>query len=214
MQLLRDSDKEKISHKFEELKGHVKIVLFIQQSECQYCEQTQYLVEQMASLSDMITAEIYDIVQDKEKAEEYGVDKVPAIALIGEKDYGIRYYGVPTGYEFPVLLEDIVSVSAGDSGLTEETKELLSKIEKPVHIQVFTTPTCPYCPKMVSLVHRLAIESDQIRADMVESMEFRRLTAKYAVRGVPKAVVNESIYFEGNIPEKDFVKNLLDRLKK
>jgi alkyl hydroperoxide reductase subunit AhpF len=115
--------------------------MFTQALECDFCEETRELVEELASLSDQVNAVIYDFVADKDKAEEYAIDKIPAIAVLGERDYGVRIYGIPAGYEFTSLIEAIKTVSAGQSGLSEATKEALAQIEQPVHFQVFVTPT-------------------------------------------------------------------------
>jgi len=135
-------EREHIQKFFEEkLVNPVRLVMFTQEFECEYCAETRQLVEEIAQLSPKITAEIYNFVTDKPQAEKYQVDKIPAIALIGQKDYGIRFYGIPSGYEFSTLLEDIVDVSQGESGLSEASKKALATLTKPVHIQVFVTPT-------------------------------------------------------------------------
>ena len=124
----------------------VKLVMFTQQVECQFCAEARQIVDEVASLSDRITAEVLDFVEDKAAAERYGVDKIPAIALVreedtGERDYGIRFYGIPSGYEFTTLIEDILNVSVGATELKAKTKQVLADLAQPVHIQVFVTPT-------------------------------------------------------------------------
>lgn len=150
MPILKEKERELVQKQFEALTNPVKLVMFTQKIECDYCEETRMMVEELAALSNKVTAEIYNFVIDKEVAEKYRVDKIPAIAILGihpgdpspgEKDYGIRYYGIPAGYEFSALIEDIKSVSSGQSGLSEETKAVLTQIDEPVHMQVFTTPT-------------------------------------------------------------------------
>jgi len=213
MPLIRDEDKKTIRKEFEEkLVNPVRLVMFTQDFECQFCAETRQIVEEIAALSDKITAEIYDFIADKDKAEEYGIDKIPAIAIIGEKDYGIRFYGIPSGYEFTSLFEDIIDVSRAESGLMEPTKKALAQLQEPMHIQVFVTPTCPYCPMAVRLAHRMAMESDLVRADMVEAMEFPQLAIKYQVQGVPRSVINETIHQEGAVPEPLFMMNLMQGL--
>jgi hypothetical protein len=92
-------------------------------------------------------------------------------------------------------------VSRGDSGLAADTKAYLAALKKPLHLQVFVTPTCPYCPPAVHLAHQLAFESDLVRADMVEAIEFPHLSNKYHVHGVPRTVINETDHLEGAAPE-------------
>jgi len=141
MGLLKDSDKEAIRSRFEDLKNDVKIINFTQSIECTYCSETRSLLEEVAVLSDKISLEVFDFVTDEDKVKEFNIDKIPATVVMGEKDYGIRYYGIPSGYEFSSLLEDIQMISSGDSGLAQETKDTLNTLKDPMHLQVYVTPT-------------------------------------------------------------------------
>ena len=209
MAILKDRDRETLLREFEKLTGKVKILYFTQEFECEFCEITGNLLREVADLSDKIDLEVYDFQKDQDKVESYGIDKIPAVVVEGERDYGIRFFGVPTGYEFASLIEDILLVSRGDPGLSPKTLEQISGIDKPVHIQVFITQTCPYCPRAVILAHKLAMASDLIRADMVGAIEFPHLANRYRVFGVPKIVVNEEHSFEGALPEPLFVAGVL-----
>ncbi len=141
MSMLKDENREQVRKQFEELINPVQLVMFTQTIECEFCAETRDLVEELASLSDKVEAVIYNFVTDKDKADDYGVDKIPAIAVIGEKDYGVRFYGIPAGYELASLIEAIKTVSTGESRLSDATKEALAQIDEPVHFQVFVTPT-------------------------------------------------------------------------
>lgn len=205
MALLQEADRKVLEEKFTELQAPVKMVVFTQEMECQYCKETRQLAEEVAALSDKITLEVYDFVADQEIAEEYNVDKIPATIIMSggdePKDYGIRFFGIPSGYEFSSIIEDIMMVGEGESGLGDEMKAWAAALESPVHLQVFVTPTCPHCPSAVLLGHQLAMESEFITADMVEAIEFPHLSQKYAVQGVPRTVINETIHLEGAAPE-------------
>jgi len=112
MGLLSEKDKQAIRERLASMENPVKLVNFTQELECQFCRETRMLVEELADLSDKITLEKYNFVTDKQQAEKYGIDKIPAtIVMSPEKDYGIRFYGIPSGYEFATLLEDILMVS-------------------------------------------------------------------------------------------------------
>lgn len=119
--------------------------MFTQDQDCQYCSETQMLVEEVSALSENVHAEIIPFDPDETQALTYGIDKVPAIVVLsGDKtprDYGIRYYGIPSGYEFTSLIEDIFMVAEGKSGLSADTQEKLAALTTPVHLQVFVTPT-------------------------------------------------------------------------
>jgi glutaredoxin-like protein len=186
----------------------VKVTVFTQEMECQYCKETRELVNEISSLNNKIQPQVLDFIKDKEKAAEYGVDKVPAIIIEGSKKSRVRFYGVPAGYEFNTLIKDVILASRGETELTAETKRKLSGIKSPVHVKVFVTPTCPYCPGMVSLAHQFAMENENITADMIEISEFPQLSIKYNVSGVPKTVINESVEVLGMQPEEEFVRQL------
>ena len=209
MTFIEASTKQEILERLKELENPVRLVNFTQELECDYCRETRQLLEELSGLSDKISLEVYNFITDKEKAEAFGVDKIPATVVMGqEKDYGIRFYGIPAGYEFSALLETILAVSRGQSSLKEDTRKALQQIQMPVHLQVFVTPTCPYCPRAVFLGNQLALESEHIRADMVEVTEFPHLAQKYRVMGVPKTVANEQDVVEGAVPEEVLVERL------
>lgn len=222
MEILNKEVKEATKKKFEEeMEDKVTLIFFTQEptrlilperlkgQECLFCKETRQLLEEMTALSEKIDLEIYDFEADKEKAESTAIDKIPAIAILGKKDYQIRFYGIPSGYEYTSLIEAIIDVSKGQTSLSQATKEALQKINKDLHIQVFVTPTCPYCPMAVRLGHQFALESPLIKADMVEATEFSYLANKYSVFGVPKTIINETISVEGALPEESFLEYVL-----
>lgn len=141
MAFLNAEIQSQVRKEFEKLLNPLNLVVFTQKLECQHCEDNRRLVEEVASLSEALKVEVYNFAIDKEAAEKYGINKVPAIAIIGAKDYGVRYYGLPSGYEFSSLIGDIMDVSKGESGLSKESKNVLSGLNKAAHIQVFVTPT-------------------------------------------------------------------------
>lgn len=210
MAFLTEKDQQFVINLFENMQDKVQLIMFTQELECQYCRETRQILEEVASLSEKIDLTVYNFQDDKDIAEKYNIDKIPATIIEGEKDYGIRYYGIPSGYEFSSLLEDIVDVSKNESGFSAETKEMLSKVDKPLHLQVFVTPTCPYCPKAVRMAHKAAIENDHITADMVEATEFPHLAMRYDVKGVPRTLVGENVAIEGAVSESELVEKILE----
>jgi glutaredoxin-like protein len=208
MSLLPDDKKEQLRSEFKEkLLDRVHLVMFTQEMECRFCSDTRNLVQEMASLSDKIDADVFDFVADAQKAKEYGVDKIPAVAVIGKIDYGVRIYGISYGYELQTLVEAIINVSRGATDLTDKTKTILKDIKNPVHIQVFVTLTCPHCPAAAAIAHKLAVESDMIRADVIDAQEFPVLAQKYGVIGVPKIIINEKVEFVGAFNEDLFAEH-------
>jgi glutaredoxin-like protein len=141
MQLIRDEDATVIKERLKDVVNPVKLVHFTQELNLEYGREARQLIDELAALSENLSVEVFNFLLDKEKAAEYGVDKVPATVVRNSKDFGIRFYGLPAGYEFSSLLDAILTVSKGDSGLTPATRERLATITEPVHLQVFVTPT-------------------------------------------------------------------------
>jgi alkyl hydroperoxide reductase subunit AhpF len=142
MALISEEVAGQLRKEFEKLQGPVRLAVFSQALADPESEQVRRLVEELAGLDARITAESWNFVLDTEKAEELKIARIPAIAILGaEKDYGIRMYGLPSGYEFGALVDAILDVSGGASGLGEATREALKGLTRPVHLQVFSTPT-------------------------------------------------------------------------
>lgn len=217
MGILAESEKTEITSIFSRELGpnRVKIVNFVSDEGCEYCRQTNELLKELAELSEKrIMLNTYNLNNDKEKALHYRVDRVPGIIISsdGVDTSNIRYFGIPAGYEFRSLLDDIIDVSNGKTRLSPSVRDKVKKIAVPVTIKVFVTPTCPYCPRAVRTAHQFAMENNKITADMIESLEFPDLAEKYSVMAVPKVVINEKIEFEGAVPENIFLWKMMEAL--
>jgi glutaredoxin-like protein len=169
------------------------------------------ILDEIAALSERITVEEANFVLDKERAAAFGVDRIPAVAILRDgEDTRMRFFGAPAGYEFMSLVEAVLAAGTNDSGLSPESRALIAEhVTAPIDIKVFVTPTCPHCPRAVTLAHRMALEHPQIRATCIEATEFPDLSRQYRVNGVPKTVANDSIEILGAVPEDDFVRSIV-----
>jgi len=201
---------EQVKEAFQALDGNLQI-LFFEGDECEYCSDTQQLVEEVADLTDKINIEAFHLDQHPEVAEKYNVDKAPGLVITSQNgsepvDHGIRYAGIPSGHEFSSLIQSLLMVSSGEPHLSEETLNSLNDLEEPVHLQVFVTPSCPYCPQAVVLAHSLALASDNVQAEMVETSEFMELTKEFNVSGVPDTLINHGAgRVVGAVPEENLI---------
>lgn len=194
--LLNDEIEKQLREVFADLQQPVTALLFTSIENCDFCDQTRQLLEEVAALDGKIHLRVLDMAENATLAGQYRIDKTPALALLrgtGDEltDYNIRLFGIPAGHEFSSLIHDLMLVSKGDSGLKPETRAFLAGVDKPVHLQVFVTPTCPYCPSAVVLAHRMALENPLVSADMVEANEFPELSNRYGVSGVPHTIIND-----------------------
>ena len=141
MAFLSKEDADFVKAEFSKMANPVNLVYFTQKMACEYCEDTQKILEEISGLSDKIKLTVYNFTLDKAQSDKYQIDKIPATVVMGDTDYGIRFFGIPSGYEFSSLIESILMIGKGESGLTEKTKQELKELKTPLHFQVFVTPT-------------------------------------------------------------------------
>ncbi len=218
MELLKKEDKEYLKKEFGKiLRDGVKIMLFTSKDEnCKYCKDTEKLLKEVSKLSDRIELEIHD-VEDK-KAREMGIELAPTVIVtdsMEELGSGVRFTGIPSGYEFTALIKDIMYVSTKQLEITDATIQELQNIRSRLKIEVYVTPACPYCPKAVMIAHQFAMVSDKIESEVIESLEFPSLADSWGVMGVPHTVIKNLdrgnvVQFVGAYPENyvlDFVRD-------
>jgi alkyl hydroperoxide reductase subunit AhpF len=141
MGMIEAKNAKRISAALAGMADPVTLTLFTKEQECAFCQQTRDLIQELAALSDKLVTEWFKLEKDVETAARYGIERAPAIVVRGEQDRGIRYYGIPAGYEFSTLLESILDFGTGrPSPLSPQTLSALKEISKPAKIQVFFTP--------------------------------------------------------------------------
>jgi glutaredoxin-like protein len=213
MPLLSDQDQQIVRTHLAAITHRVTLLFFSQTfGASDTVLVAKQVVDEVASLSDLVTVEEVNLILDKDRAAQFGIDRAPSIALLrDDDDTRIRFVGAPAGYEFTSLVEAVVLAGTGESGLTPESRAAIAeRVAGPVDIKVFVTPTCPHCPRAVTLAHRMAVENPHIRASCVEASEFIDLAQKYRVTGVPKTIVEGTdVEVLGAIPEDAFVTAIL-----
>jgi len=165
-------------------------------------EETQRVVEGLAALSDRVTFRVEE--------EPPGFERYPAIAVLPEgEDVGLRYYGLPWGYEFATLVGAVIEAGKTASSLSADSQERLAALDHDLTIDVFVTPTCPHCPPAVLHAYRAALASPRIRASAIEATEFPSLADSMDVWSVPRIVVNGVPHWDGTVTERVFVDRIL-----
>ena len=217
--LISDQDKSQLKRTFrKDLANDVKLLLFTQRPspitipgrECRYCAQTQQLLEELASLSPRLHLETFDFYQQRQLAADLGVSRIPAIVLGTNGTSRAKFYGIPSGYELPAIIEDIKTISRGVSPLSMATRKKLRQVNKPVNIQVFVSPTCTVSPGQTRLAHAMAFECPNITADVIEIQEFPALAQTYSVRSVPLIVINEYSRLSEGVTEAELLEKVLE----
>lgn len=150
MAFLNDQDAAFVRARFDKDLEHDVTVEFFAPSagglalpgqDWELAEYTRQILSEVAGLSPKIRMNVHSTVAEPEVAKSLGIVRTPATVIIGAQDYGIRFYGMPAGYEFATLLELIVAASRGRAPISESSQHVLTRLQDDVHIQVFVTPT-------------------------------------------------------------------------
>ena len=220
MPIIAQHDQDILRKRFDlELKRNLDVTLYTKRDlgglyipgrECRTCGPTEQLLEEVSALSPKIHLETVDFYGNLEDAKARGIEKIPAIIIHSEGGDNARIYGMPTGFEFPLLLDSMIAATTKQSSLQLETRRRLKRLKEDVHIQVFVTPSCKFCPSVARLAHAMALESPRVVADVVEIQEFPQQAQLYRVMGVPRTVINDSVQFTGAVSEDLFLRRVLE----
>ena len=205
MSLLKDDDRNYLIEEFSKMVNDVEIIHFTS-SDCNYCEDTLKILNEISGLTDKIHLKVFDAEKDEEITKKFDIENMlPATILVHDNNPNLRFYGIPSGYEFGSLIEMILEIGKGKPSLKEETIKRLKEIDKLVNIKVFVTTTCPYCPSAVITAQKFGLVNSNIHSYMIEATEFPELSRKYDVYSVPKVVINDKVEFEGAASEEQFL---------
>ncbi len=216
--LIPAEEKARLKRDFRKhLKGEVGLRLYTQRPspiaipgrDCRYCPQTQQLLEELAGLSPKLKLETVDFYAEPERAKEDNVSRIPAILLGPESGGRARFYGLPLGYQLPVFIDSIKAVSRGATRLSVNSRKQLRRVNRPVQLQVFVTPSSEVSAGMALLAHAIAVESRQITADVIEAEEFPELARRYGVRQVPLTIINEFATVAGMVSQDELLEKVL-----
>ena len=141
MAILSDRDRAAVQGELARLAGPVKLVVFGASLGSEHSADNERLMREVAECSDQVTLEVLNLHIDRDRAAAYGVDRVPTTIVEGARDYGVRFVGIPAGYEFSNLIDGLLVAASGTPQLSAATLERLQSLTVPVHLQVFTTPT-------------------------------------------------------------------------
>lgn len=198
MVVLDDDTKKQVKDMLLKMQDEVNLVYVDKESPLN--KQIKELLTELSELSDKVKLSVYN--ENDKEAKVLNLENAPAVVMMNKNIKGkIVYYGIPSGYEFASFLDTLIRASLNNPGLTQKSKDLLDKLDKPIKMNVFVTPMCPHCPTSASIVFRYAIYSDKVIGQVVEASEFPEWSNKFSVSGVPKTVINDKGNYVGGYPE-------------
>lgn len=202
MPMLDDDARKQLAEILSTMKNDVELVMFTQEADCETCEDTKNFIGEFGEISEKVKVTVLDFIEASERADELGVDKVPAIVVL-DKDgtnTGVKFYGIPAGYEINSLTHAVLAVSGEKEEIPEDLLARIRAIDYLVHIEVFVGITCPHCPPAVATANMVALENKMISSDMIEGSTFPQLLLKHNIMGVPAIVIDDKIVLSGAQP--------------
>lgn len=196
---------EAVKKAFAQLKNPVRLVQFVQEVGCERCPDALELVRTLKAQSNKIALEVYDVVMDRDKKEQYGIQYIPAIAVQGMNGRSVRFYGVPESLTLNVLLDCIVELSTGKTWFPEDIRTTLKHLERDVNIQVFIDTDCPQCPVVAETAARMALESEFVNTDIVVASDFPALIKQHEITTIPKTIFGANLHKDGHVSEAEFL---------
>lgn len=196
---------------FGEMKNPVQIELFTEE-DAPGAQEVEDFLNEVSEIDQRIKVSVNRLPEAADKAEKLGIVRTPGFAVLDSegKDHGIQFYGLPGGHEINSFIYALMAVSGVKEPLPEEITSEVAGFKKDINMKVFVTLGCPHCPGAVSKAHRLAMENDNIRAEMIDANLFPELSEKFNVSSVPKIVFNDGKDLIGDQPVESFMSMLRD----
>ncbi|OQX50837.1 MAG: hypothetical protein B5M53_11720 [Candidatus Cloacimonas sp. 4484_209] len=208
--LISKEDAKYLQEQFSGFKNSVNIYYFnSEKTNADFCKLTNSILEELTALSPKINLKSFDFENAQDTVKEYNIMKPPALSIQQGSDLGIRYYGIPSGYEFSTIINTITMIGMGNTDIQDIVREKTKLINKKTNIMVFVTPPCPYCPRAATLAHKFAYMNENIESAVIEANEFPVLSREFNVMAVPKIVINKKHSFEGAYPPERFIDEVI-----
>lgn len=215
MRIIHEDYVDEVKNYLKNLRDDVRVLIFTQKYRCSGCREAEDLCVDLSELSNKILLEKYVYEFNRDRFNEYNVTYVPTIIIVSPHTGGMaRFLGVPLGYEFMSLLEDIIHASTGEFELPKSLINSVIGIKSKVNLKVFVTLTCPYCPIAVRIAHDFSLINPMISGEMIDSSLFPNLAIKYSVSAVPKTIINDILDIVGAFPPDLLLKRIYEALER
>jgi len=188
-----------------QLSKPVRLIVFTQDTGCKACPDVVELAQAIKARMGKIALEIYDLVMDRDKTEQYGIMVAPALVVQGGEGRTITFYGLIEHLFLEVLLSAIQAVSEQNVWASHEIRRSLSRLAHDVKIRVFVKSDSEQCRFVAETAIGLALASDHIDTHIFMAGDFPELIRKYNITTLPKTIFGETLQVDGNMLEIEFL---------
>jgi thiol-disulfide isomerase/thioredoxin len=188
----------------------VRLVLFTSDTGCATCPEMTALAKAIKAHFDKIALESYDLVMDRDKSHQYGIERAPAIVLQGVDGETATFYGLIEDVFLKILLDTVQSLSSTKVWFPEDVRRVLKHLDHDVKIQVFVESDCPLCRPVAETAIGLALESRYVYADIIVADNYPELIKKHKIKKLPMTIFGQNLQMEGHVTESEFLQMIFD----
>jgi len=188
----------------------VRLALFTSDTGCPACPEMTGLARALKSHFDKIALETYDLVMDRDKSQQYGIERVPAIVLQGGGGETATFYGLIEDVFLNILLDTIQSLSTAKVWFPDDVRRVLKHLDHDVRIRVFVESDCPLCRPVAETAIGLALESRYVYSDIIVADDYPELIKKYKIKKLPMTLFGENLQMEGHVTESAFLEMIFE----
>ncbi len=203
--MLSDHTREQILSAPRRMNKPVRLVLFTSDTGCPACPDMIELARAIKDRFDRIALETYDLVMDRDKTEQYGVNFAPALVVQGGDGQAVTFYGMIQDILLDDLLSTIIAVSNARVWFPDNVRRALAHLVHDVSIRVFVESDCLKCKPVTETAIGLGLESKLISASIVVASDFPELVKRYHVSELPKTIFGENLHMDGHVTEDVFL---------
>ena len=190
--LLNDGLRNQLKGVFSRLTKPVTLVSVVDESLPKSIELRDLILD-ISNLSGKLEAEIYKKGENPAIESKINADKFPVVAFLdSDGNYsGVKFHGVPGGHELNSFVLSIYNLGSAGQPIENSTLEAIKSIDKPTNIKVAVSLACHFCPDVVVASQRIAIENQNVEAEMIDLSEFGDIKTKFKVMSVPAIIIND-----------------------
>jgi alkyl hydroperoxide reductase subunit AhpF len=201
---------DQMQNSLRSMKDPVRLVLFTRDFGCEACPGALEIARTVKARAPRVALEVYDLVMDRDKAIQYGAQRVPCFVLQGMNERVVRFSGLPEDVFLRIMLETLLAISDGKTWFPDKILRTLSHLEKDVPIQVFVETDCPQCRPVAETAIGLALESELISADIIMAGDFPDLITKHAIKTLPRTIFGSNLHMDGHVTESQFLEMIFE----
>lgn len=208
--MISERTQEIIKTSAKQLNKPVRLVLFTSDRGCEACPDMLGLAQAIKDHFNKIALESYDLIMDRDKSQQYGIELVPSLVLQGGDGETVTFCGLIEDVFLIILLDTIQSLSTTKLWFPDDVRRVLKHLDHDVKIRVFVESDCPLCRPVAETAIGLALESRLVSTDVIVADDYPELIKKHNIKELPMTIFGKNLQMEGHVSETEFLEMIFE----